>query len=332
MLTIDENIQFMAEHALDHAMERVKALSGTVVIQDTHTGQILALAIRPTYNPNDFRHATTSLLRNHAVSDIYEPGSTFKLVTYSAALDGAGVEPTDIVDCQGGQITLFGRTIHDDASERGLGRITVATALAKSSDVAAVKMALKVGPERFYSYIKAFGFGSRSGIQLPSETRGLLRPPKRWGATSIDSLAIGQEIGVTPLQLVSMVSTIGNGGTAASARGCAPGDIAADFGEDAQNDGRRRFGRQRPQCRVEWLLRRRQDGDGAEDRRRDPYLFPHQAHRLLHRLRAGKQSGNQRGSHHRYANGGQLSRRLCLRASVQGSCAGGAGISRRAAR
>jgi cell division protein FtsI (penicillin-binding protein 3) len=212
MLTIDENIQFMAERALDRAMERVKALNGTIVIQDTHTGQILGLAIRPTYNPNDFRHATTGLLRNHAVSDIYEPGSTFKLVTYAAALDGAGVEPTDIVDCQGGQITLFGRTIHDDASERGLGRITVATALAKSSDVGAVKMALKLGPERFYSYIRGFGFGSRSGIQLPSETRGLLRPPKRWGATSIGSLAIGQEIGVTPLQLVSMVSTIGNGG------------------------------------------------------------------------------------------------------------------------
>ena len=213
MLTIDENIQFMAERALDRAMQRVKALNGTIVIQDTHTGQILALAIRPTYNPNDFRHATTGLLRNHAVSDIYEPGSTFKLVTYSAALDAAGVEPTDIVDCQGGQITLFGRTIHDDASDHGLGRVTVATALAKSSDVAAVKMALKLGPERFYSYIRAFGFGSRSGIQLPSETRGLLRPPKRWGATSIGSLAIGQEVGVTPVQLVSMVSSIGNGGT-----------------------------------------------------------------------------------------------------------------------
>ncbi len=212
MLSIDENIQFMAERALDHAMERTRPLNGTVVIQDTHTGQILGLAMRPTYNPNDFRHATTNLLRNHAVSDIYEPGSTFKLVTYSAALDAAGVEPTDIVDCQGGQITLFGRTIHDDASERGMGRVTVARALEMSSDVGAVKMALKLGPDRFYSYIRAFGFGSRSGIQLPSETRGLLRPPKRWGATSIGSLAIGQEIGVTPVQLVSMVSAIGNGG------------------------------------------------------------------------------------------------------------------------
>jgi len=213
MLSVDENIQFMAERALDHAMEKFKALNGTVVIQDTHSGQILGLAIRPTYNPNDFRHATTGLLRNHAVSDIYEPGSTFKLVTYSAALDAAGVEPTDIVDCQGGQITLFGRTIHDDASDRGMGKVTVARALEKSSDVAAVKMALKLGPERFYSYMKAFGFGDRSGVELPSETRGLLRPPRRWGATSIGSLAIGQEVGVTPVQLVSMVSTIGNGGT-----------------------------------------------------------------------------------------------------------------------
>ncbi len=212
MLTIDENIQFMAERALDHAMEKYHPLNGTIVVQDTHTGQILALAIRPTYNPNDFRHATTNLLRDHAISDVYEPGSTFKLVTYSAALDAAGVEPTDIVDCENGQITLYGRTIHDDVSDRGLGRVTIERALEKSSDVAAVKTALKVGPDRFYSYIKAFGFGSRSGIQLPSETRGLLRPPQRWNATSIGYLAIGHEIAVTPIQLVTMVSTIGNGG------------------------------------------------------------------------------------------------------------------------
>ncbi|MGI8772680.1 MAG: peptidoglycan D,D-transpeptidase FtsI family protein [Acidobacteriaceae bacterium] len=212
-LTIDENIQFMAEHALDHAMEKVKALNGTVVVQDAHTGQILALAIRPTFDPNDFRHATTNLLRNHAVSDIYEPGSTFKLVTYSAALDAAGVQPDDMVDCQGGKITLFGRTIHDDSSDHGMGVVTVQRALERSSDVGAVKMALKLGPDKFYEYMKAYGFGSRSGVELPSETRGLLRPPRRWGATSIGSLAIGQEVGVTPVQLVSMVSTIANGGT-----------------------------------------------------------------------------------------------------------------------
>ncbi len=212
VLTIDENIQFMAEHALDHAMEKFKALNGTVVVQDPHTGQILALAMRPTYNPNDFRHATASLLKNHAISDVYEPGSTFKLVTYSAAIDAAGVQPDDIVDCQGGRIVLFGRTIHDDASDMGMGRVTVQRALERSSDVAAVKMALKLGSNKFYGYMKAYGFGDRSGIELPSETRGLLRAPRKWGATSIGSLAIGQEVGVTPVQLVTMVSAMANGG------------------------------------------------------------------------------------------------------------------------
>jgi cell division protein FtsI (penicillin-binding protein 3) len=212
VLTIDENIQFMAEQALDHAMQRTQALNGTVVVQDVHTGQILALAIRPTFNPNDFRHTTPALLRDHAVSDVYEPGSVFKLVTYSSALDQKVAKPDDMIDCQGGQITLAGRVIHDDKSDRGLGVVSVATALARSSDVAAVKLALKVGPDHFYQYIRSFGFGSRSGIELPGETRGLLRAPNRWGGSSIGSIAIGQEVAVTPVQLVTMVSTIANGG------------------------------------------------------------------------------------------------------------------------
>ncbi len=146
------------------------------------------------------------------MSDVYEPGSTFKLVTYSAAMDQRVATPDDTIDCQGGQIALAGRVIHDDKSDRGLGKVTVATALAKSSDVAAVKLALKVGPDRFYQYIRDFGFGLRSNVELPGETRGLLRPVKRWGPSSIGSIAIGQEIAVTPLQLVTMVSTIANGG------------------------------------------------------------------------------------------------------------------------
>ena len=212
VLTIDENIQYMAEKALDHTMERTRALNGTVVVQDSHTGQILALAIRPDFNPNDYRHTTPERLRNHAVSDVYEPGSTFKLVTYATALDQKVVTPDDMIDCQGGQITLAGRVIHDDKSDRGLGVVSVATALARSSDVAAVKLALKVGPDKFYDSIRAFGFGSRSGVELPGETRGLLAPVKKWGASSIGSIAIGQEVAVTPVQLVTMVSTIANGG------------------------------------------------------------------------------------------------------------------------
>ncbi len=224
-LTIDNNIQFMAEQALDHAMQKTQALNGTVVVQDVHTGEILALAIRPTFNPNDFRHTTPALLRDHAVSDVYEPGSVFKLVTYSTALDQHVAKPDDMIDCQGGQITLAGRVIHDDRSDRGLGVVTVATALARSSDVAAVKLALKIGPDNFYKYIRAFGFGSRTGMELPGETRGLLRPPNKWGGSSIGSIAIGQEVAVTPLQLVSMVSTIANGGVYLPPRVLMPGQL-----------------------------------------------------------------------------------------------------------
>src|SRR5580658_723373 len=212
ILTVDENIQFMAERALDHAMQKTQALNGTVVVQDVHTGQILALAIRPTFNPNIARKTTPKLLKDHAVSDVYEPGSVFKLVTYSAALDQRLTSPDDMIDCQGGKITLAGRVIHDNQGEH-MGVVPVHKALEESSDVAAVKLALKVGPDKFYDYIREFGFGARSGVELPGETRGLLQPEKRWGSSSIGSIAIGQEVGVTPLQLVSMVSTIANGGT-----------------------------------------------------------------------------------------------------------------------
>jgi cell division protein FtsI (penicillin-binding protein 3) len=211
VLSIDANIQYMAERALDAQVEKVKALHGTVVVQDPHTGQVLALAVSPRFNPNDQRHMDSSVLTNLAVSDVYEPGSTFKLVTYSAAIDAAGVQPTDIVDCQGGAMTMYGRTLHDDRSDH-FGRVTVQYALEHSSDVGAAKMALKLGNQKFYDYMRAFGFGDRSGIELPSETRGLLRNPRKWGATSILSMAIGQEVGVTPVQLVTMVSTIANGG------------------------------------------------------------------------------------------------------------------------
>jgi cell division protein FtsI (penicillin-binding protein 3) len=211
VLTIDENMQFLAERALDHAMDQTHADNGTVVVQDVHTGQILALAIRPTFNPNLFRRTTPALLRNHAVSDVYEPGSVFKLVTYSAALDQHAAMPDDPIDCQGGKITLAGRVIHDNQGEH-YGVIPIHQALEVSSDVAAVKLALKIGPDRFYQYIRDFGFGARTGAEMPGETRGLLRPVNRWGSSSIGSIAIGQEVGVTPIQLVTMVSTIANGG------------------------------------------------------------------------------------------------------------------------
>jgi cell division protein FtsI (penicillin-binding protein 3) len=217
VLTIDANIQFLAEQALEHAMERTKPLNGTVVVQDPHTGQILALAIRPTFDPNDFRHATSSLLLNHAVSDVYEPGSTFKLVTYSAALQEKVATPTSMIPTLGGQINVAGRIVHDDRDainyESHYHNVLSATqALEQSSDVAAITLAERMGKDRFYSYIRAFGFGQKSGIELPGETRGLLKPPNRWQPTTIGSIPMGQEIAVTPIQLVTMASTIANGG------------------------------------------------------------------------------------------------------------------------
>ena len=209
VLTLDGNIQFMAEQALDHAMERVKPLNGTVVVQDPHTGQILALAIRPTFDPNDVRHTSTDLLRNHAVSDVYEPGSTFKLVTYSAALEEKVTTPEQKIDCQGGKIVVAGRTVHDTHHN---GVMSTTEALWVSSDVAAVKLAQRMGKETFYKYIQSFGFGMRSGLEVPGETRGLLKPPQRWQPTTIGSVPMGQEVGVTPIQLVTMASTIANGG------------------------------------------------------------------------------------------------------------------------
>ena len=217
VLSIDEHIQFMAEQALNHAMDRTKPLNGTVVVQDPHTGQILALAIRPTFNPNDFRHATNALLLNHAVSDVYEPGSTFKLVTYSSALEQKVVTPDTMLNTYGGQINVEGRIVHDDRDaiiyESHYNNVISATqALEESSDVAAIELAQRMGKDTFYKYIHAYGFGQKSGIELPGETRGLLKPPARWQPTTIGSIPMGQEIGVTPIQLVTMASTIANGG------------------------------------------------------------------------------------------------------------------------
>ncbi len=217
VLSIDDHIQFMAEQALDRNMARTKAQSGTVVVEDPNTGQILALAIRPTFNPNDVHNIRSSMLRDPAVSDIYEPGSVFKLVTYSAALEEHVTTPDSMIPTLGGQINVAGRIVHDDRDairyeSQYHNVLTTTQALQESSDVAAIELAERMGKDRFYRYIHGFGFGQRTGIELPAETRGLLKPPGRWTPTTIGSIPMGQEIGVTPVQIVNMVSTIANGG------------------------------------------------------------------------------------------------------------------------
>jgi cell division protein FtsI (penicillin-binding protein 3) len=209
VLTIDQNIQYIAEKELDQAIQETHAVAGTVVVQNPHTGEILALANRPTFNPNLAKEITSAMLKNHAVSDVYEPGSVFKTVTYSSALEEHLTKPDEIVSCDPGFIVVGGIRIHDS---HHVGVVPVAKAYAESSDVAAVKMGLRLGPDKFYKHIKEYGFGQQTGIELPGETRGLIKPPSHWSGSSIGSMSIGQEVGVTPLQVISMVSSIANDG------------------------------------------------------------------------------------------------------------------------
>ncbi len=209
VLTIDQNIQYVAERELERAMGETHAIAGTVIVENPHTGEVLALANRPTFNPNIRREIRNEALKDRAVSDVYEPGSTFKMVTISAGLDEQITRPDELFDCQMGSIVINGMRIRD-AKPHGV--LSVAEILAQSSDVGAIKVALRLGEHRFYKYIRAFGFGQRTGIELPAETPGLTKPVSRWSKVSIGAISMGQEIGISPLQLISLVSTIANDG------------------------------------------------------------------------------------------------------------------------
>ncbi len=215
VLTIDEKIQYIAERELEKALKDTHAIAGTVVVANPHTGEILALANRPTFNPNVKKEIRNEALKNRAVSDIYEPGSTFKLVTISGALQEKLTRPDELFDCQMGSIVINGMRIRDSKPH---GVLTVADVLAESSDVGAIKIALRLGEDRFYNYIRAFGFGQQTGIELPGETRGLTKPVNRWSKVSIGAISMGQEIGVSPLQLAAMVSTFANDGVRVAPR------------------------------------------------------------------------------------------------------------------
>ena len=209
VLTVDQNIQYIAERELETAMEQTKAIAGTVIVQNPRTGEILALANRPTFNPNLRKEITVEALKDRAVSDIYEPGSTFKIVTVSAGLEEKITRPDEMFDCQMGSIVINGMRIRDSKPH---GVLSVSDIIAESSDVGAIKIALRLGEERFYKYIRAFGFGQQTGIELPGETRGLTKPVNRWSKVSIGAISMGQEIGISPLQLIGLISTIANDG------------------------------------------------------------------------------------------------------------------------
>ena len=209
VLTLDKNIQYIAEKELDQAIHDTQAIAGTVIVENPHTGEILALANRPTFNPNLRKQITPGALTNRAVSYAYEPGSTFKLVTISAALEEKVTNPDEVFDCQMGSIVYNGMRIRDSKPH---GLLPVWGVLAESSDVGSIKIALRLGEDRFYKYIRAFGFGQQTGIELPGETRGMTKPVSRWSKVSIAAISMGQEIGISPLQLTSLISTFANDG------------------------------------------------------------------------------------------------------------------------
>jgi cell division protein FtsI (penicillin-binding protein 3) len=210
-LTLDERLQFVAEKEIAAAVESHHAASGSVVVMDPHSGEILALASYPTFNPNLPPQPGENVNRqNHAISVPFEPGSVFKVMTLSAALETTNLTPESPINCHGGVLKLPGRVIHD--SHTGLGIIPMAMVLAKSSNIGAIEVGMRVGQNNLYDYVRKFGFGQRTGIDLPAESGGKLRRLPHWGKTSLASISMGQEVSVTTVQLAQAGAVIANGG------------------------------------------------------------------------------------------------------------------------
>lgn len=211
MLTIDPNLQFRAEQELAAAVAASGAEGGSVVVLDPYTGEILAMASYPTFDPNvkPARGDDMSVRQNLAVSRTFEPGSVYKVITLAAALETTQLRPSSIIDCGNGQLNLFGRVIHDHDKYSSL---SMAEVLAHSSNIGAIRIAMATGNQNFYEYQKRFGFGQKTGIPVPGESGGILRPIQKWTKSSIGSLAMGHETGVTSLQLARAGAAIANGG------------------------------------------------------------------------------------------------------------------------
>lgn len=209
VLTVDEGLQHIVEKNLDTAMKEWRASSATAIMMDPHTGEILALANRPTFDLNNPGSASPHQRRNRAITDCYEPGSTFKIVVGTAALEERYIKPGMMFDCSAGSVEVGGRKIRD-AHRHGV--LTFNEVIQKSSNVGTIKIGLGLGKEKIYEYIKRFGFGDKTGIDLPGEVGAQVHPPERWSGMSIGAISIGQEVSVTPLQLLRAYAAIANGG------------------------------------------------------------------------------------------------------------------------
>jgi len=210
VLNIDRPIQYVAQQILEEAVRSSQAVSGSVIVMDPHTGEIFAMTSYPSFNPNLYADFGAEIRRNSAILDTYEPGSTFKLVVFSAVLNEGLADPSEFIDCQMETFNIAGRQYRE--ASRGFGILSFNEVLAKSSNIGTIKLGLRLGEEKLYQYIRLFGFGEKTGIDLPGEQVGLLRPPDQWSKISIGALSIGQEVGVTPLQMLRTIATIANGG------------------------------------------------------------------------------------------------------------------------
>jgi cell division protein FtsI (penicillin-binding protein 3) len=210
-LTIDPNIQYLAERELDKAVASSHAKTGSVVVLNPYSGDVLAMANYPRYDPNvpPSRKEPPGARSNLAVSTPFEPGSVFKVITLSAALETTNLKPTTMINCGNGSINLFGRVIHD---HKAYASLSMAGVLANSSNVGAIQIALKMGQKNLYDYAVKFGFGRRTGIDLPGESPGVLRDIDDWMPTSVGSVAMGHELSTTSIQLALAGAAVANGG------------------------------------------------------------------------------------------------------------------------
>jgi cell division protein FtsI (penicillin-binding protein 3) len=208
-LTLDKNLQYIAERELADGLRKTNAKAGTVVMMEPATGKVLAMASYPEYNPNSFFRHKPSQWRNRAVCDSYEPGSTFKVILMAAALNEAVVSTSQKIDCENGNFRVGGKNIHDHKKYQ---KLTPAEIIKYSSNIGSAKIGKLLERKAFHSYLRNFGFGQQTGIDLPGEAVGILRPPNKWFEVDLANISFGQGVSVTPIQLATAVSSIANGG------------------------------------------------------------------------------------------------------------------------
>jgi cell division protein FtsI (penicillin-binding protein 3) len=209
VLTIDNSIQYIADRELAAGAEKAKARAGTAIVMESDTGRILAMSNYPRFDSNRYNEYKSEYWYNRAVTDVFEPGSTFKVAVAAAALKEGLARPNEMIDCQNGAITIGGHVFHD---HNRYGLISLKKILAVSSNVGAAKLGLRLGQERLYDYIRAFGFGTPTGIDLPREENGIVRHWSKWSGLSIGAISFGHEVGVTSMQILTAVNAIASGG------------------------------------------------------------------------------------------------------------------------